>query len=250
MNISLDDRRQILVLISQVKALRNTIQSTLNNSKAQEHSRYVSFRSYAVTYNDLVKSARNVLKVNTVLYTFNTDDMKSYMDTLWGYQKEVMEQVLLCTELLLSALEGSVDFVNDEFDNVSDFILSHLRATIFQQPDKELDVQNAIEVLLIGRGLSKGADYDRESGKFEFSGKEYIPDFVLPKMNMCIEVKLLKEGRRSQMIEEISADITAYKKQYERILFVVYDLGVIRDEVEFRRDIEMIDGVKVVVVKH
>ena len=125
-----------------------------------------------------------------------------------------------------------------------------MRATIFQQPDKELDVQNAIEVLLIGRGLSKGADYDRESGKFEFSGKEYIPDFVLPKMNMCIEVKLLKEGRRSQMIEEISADITAYKKQYEHILFVVYDLGVIRDEVEFRRDIEMIEGVKVVVVKH
>ena len=115
MKNSLDDRRQILVLISQVKALRNTIQSTLNNSEAQEHSRYVSFRSYAVTYNDLVKSARNVLKVNTVLYTFNTDDMKSYMDTLWGYQKEVMEQVLLCTELLLSALEGSVDFVNSFF---------------------------------------------------------------------------------------------------------------------------------------
>ena len=52
------------------------------------------------------------------------------------------------------------------------------------------------------------------------------------------------------MVEEISADITAYKKQYERILFVVYDLGVIRDEVEFKRDIEMTDGVKVIVVKH
>lgn len=91
---------------------------------------------------------------------------------------------------------------------------------------------------------------DRESGKFEFSGKEYIPDFIIPKMNLCIEVKLLKEGRRSKMVEEISADITAYKKQYERILFVVYDLGVIRDEVEFKRDIEMTDGVKVIVVRH
>ena len=250
MKASLDERRKIMVLISQVKALRNTIQDTLNNAKAQEHSRYVSFRCYAKTYNDLVNSARNVLKVDTILYTFNTDDMKSYMDTLWGYQKEIMEQVLLCTELLLSALEGNIDFVNDEFDNISDFLLSHLRATMFQLPDKELDVQNAIEVLLIGRGLSKGADYDRESGKFEFSGKEYIPDFVLPKMNMCIEVKLLKEGRRSKIIEEISADITAYKKMYDHILFVVYDLGVIRDEVEFRRDIEMTDGVKVIVIKH
>ena len=26
----------------------------------------------------------------------------------------------------------------------------------------------------LGRGLNKGIDYDRESGKFEFSGKEYI----------------------------------------------------------------------------
>ena len=31
---------------------------------------------------------------------------------------------------------------------------------------------NAIEALLLGRGLNKGIDYDRESGKFEFSGKE------------------------------------------------------------------------------
>ena len=52
------------------------------------------------------------------------------------------------------------------------------------------------------------------------------------------------------MIEEISADITAYKKAYQRQLYVVYDLGVIRDEAEFKRDIEMVEGVKVVIVKH
>lgn len=125
-----------------------------------------------------------------------------------------------------------------------------LRGAIFQKPEKELDIQNAIEILLNGRGLSKGLDYDRESGKFEFSGKEYIPDFIIPKMNLCIEVKLLREGRKSKMIEEISADITAYRKEYQRILFVVYDLGVIQNETEFKRDIEMVDGVKIIVVKH
>lgn len=46
------------------------------------------------------------------------------------------------------------------------------------------EVQNAIEALLLGRGLAKGLDYDRESGKFEFSGKEYIPDFIIPKMSL------------------------------------------------------------------
>ena len=49
-----------------------------------------------------------------------------------------------------------------------------LRTVIFDKPQKEIEVQNAIEALLLGRGLNKGIDYDRGSGKFEFSGKEYI----------------------------------------------------------------------------
>lgn len=82
------------------------------------------------------------------------------------------------------------------------------------------------------------------------SGKEYIPDFIIPKLQLCIEVKLLRDGRKSKVIEEISADITAYAKQYERQLFVVYDLGVIQNEEEFRRDIENAGNVKLIIVKH
>ena len=51
--------------------------------------------------------------------------------------------------------------------------------------------------------------------------------------------------------EEINADITAYNKEYKRQLFVIYDLGVIRDEIEFKRDIENSgDDIRVVIVKH
>ena len=81
MNNTLDERKAIMVLISQVQALRDTIQSTLYNSTAQEHSRYVSFKSYAITYNDLAERARQVLKISTVFYTFNTRDMKSYISS-------------------------------------------------------------------------------------------------------------------------------------------------------------------------
>ena len=125
-----------------------------------------------------------------------------------------------------------------------------MRSVVFSKPEKEIEIQNSVESLLLGRGLSRGTDYDRETGKFQFSGREYIPDFVIQKMNLCIEVKLLREGRRSRIIEEISADITAYQKQYQRILFIVYDLGEIQNEVEFKRDIEAVNGVKVVIVKH
>ena len=74
---------------------------------------------------------------------------------------------------------------------------------------------------------------------------------MIPKLGLCVEVKLLREGKKSRVIEEINADITAYKKKYNRQLFVVYDLGVIRDELEFRRDIENTgEGIKVVLIKH
>lgn len=68
---------------------------------------------------------------------------------------------------------------------------------------------------------------------------------------MCIEVKLLKEqSKKSKIIEEINAHIKAYLKEYESVLFVVYDVGIIRDEIEFSRDIENHDGIKIIILQH
>ena len=250
MKNTLDNAREIKILLSQLRAFRDTVNEILFNSKAAETARYASYKDMAGMYNDFAERAKTLLREGTAFYTFNLDIISGWGDTVWPTQKRILEQVLLSTRLLISSIEGSLDFVEDEFDNIENFFQSRLRSVVFRCPEKEVQVQDAIETLLIGRGLSKGADYDRESGKFEFSGKEYIPDFIIPKMQLCIEVKLLKEGRRSKMIEEISADITAYKKAYQRQLYVVYDLGVIRDEAEFKRDIEMVEGVKVVIVKH
>ena len=250
MRNTMETTRDIKLLLSQLRAFSNTIQEILNNSKAAETARYVSYKDMASTYNDFADRARLVLQVGVPFYTFNLEVIPGWADTVWPTQKRILEQVLLYTRMLISSLESSTDFVDDEFDNIENFLQLRLRSVVFQRPEKEIEVQNAIESLLLGRGLSKGADYDREFGKFEFSGKEYIPDFVIPKMSLCIEVKLLREGRKSKVIEEISADITAYKKAYQRQLYVVYDLGVIQNETEFKRDIEMIDGVKVIVVKH
>ena len=247
---TLDETRALKVLLAQVRGFCESIQDILHNQDAAEIGRYSSFRDMAYTYNDLAETARVLLRVPSMFYTFNVDEMTGFGDTVWPIQKKILEQVWVSARLLCSSLEGSLDFVDDEFDNLENFIQSRLRTVIFQKPQKEVEVQNAIEALLLGRGLSKGTDYDRETGKFEFSGKEYIPDFIIPKLQLCIEVKLLRDGRKSKVIEEISADITAYAKQYERPLFVVYDLGVIQNADEFRRDIENSGNVKVVIVKH
>lgn len=249
-NNSLDNIRQTKVLIAQVKSFCETVEGILYHKSESPVGQYASYLSMASIYNDLALQAKKVLRIDSMIYTFNTDKMPSPGDTVWSAQKNVMEQVLISAKILLAALEGNIDFVDDEFDNIENFFSSRLRSGIFSKPDKEVDVQNAVETLLLGRGLSKGVDYDRETGKIEFSGKEYIPDFIIPKLNLCIEIKLLRAGRKSNIIEEISADITAYRKVYSRQLYIVYDLGVIQNEFEFRRDIETNDGVKVLVVKH
>lgn len=247
---SLEKTREIRVLISQMKAFCEMIHEILESTNTVESGRYSSFKDMARIYNDFAERARVLLNVSTMFYTFNIDEIPSWGDSVWPVQKRILEQVFLSAKMLLTSLEESVDFVDDEFDNIENFLQSRLRTVVFQKPEKEIEIQNAVESLLLGRGLAKGVDYDRESGKFEFSGREYIPDFVMPKMSLCIEVKLLKDGRKSKIIEEISADITAYKKAYERQLYIVYDLGVIQNELEFKRDIEMSDGVKVIIVKH
>ncbi|MBI2820028.1 MAG: hypothetical protein HYX73_08620 [Acidobacteria bacterium] len=104
---------------------------------------------------------------------------------------------------------------------------------------------------MIGRGMSKGSDYDRETGRVKFSSKEVIPDFIFPKLNLALEVKLASDSSRAKgVIDEVNADIRTYKKKFKFVLFVIYDIGSIRDESEFRRDLESEDGVSVLIIKH
>jgi hypothetical protein len=120
-----------------------------------------------------------------------------------------------------------------------------------RQPTKEREVQNAVEQLLIGRGLVKGIDYDRETGRVKVSIKECVPDFILPKLGLALEVKLATTDTKARaIVDEINADIQAYSRAYERSLFVVYDIGTIRDTFEFVRGLEASPGSEVIVVKH
>lgn len=248
--MNINDKQRVAILISQIRALDKTVENMLKDKNTNELGRYSSYKTMAQTYNDFVEQSKLLLRPDVPFYTFNIDKIPKHGDMTWPQEKNMLEQVGLYTKMLIAALEGSLDFANDEFDNLSLFLKSKLRSVMFEKPEKEKDVQNGIESLFLGKNWEKGNDYDRESGKFEFSGKEYIPDFVILKYDMCIEVKLVKEGRKSHIIEEICADITAYRKNYSRVLFVVYDIGEIQNEEEFISDISKQEGVKIIVVKH
>lgn len=250
--MNIERTKRIKMLLLRCQTLKESMIRTLNETATKEIGRYSAFKTYAKEYTNLVYQVAEIIDLsyeNLRIYDANT--MAGWRDTLWPEQKDIIESVVVYTDILISLLDNEIDFVNDEYSNLENFLKTKLRTVMFEQPTKEKDVQNAIEMLFVGRGWNKGIDYDRESGKFEFSGKEYIPDFIVKKLGLCIEVKLLKENRRSKIIEEINADITAYGKEYKRQLFVVYDLGFIRDEIEFKRDIENSgDGIRVIVVKH
>lgn len=250
--MNIERNNYIKMLIVQCKTLKNSVERTLNDTSTAESGRFSSFKMYAVQYNGLATNVTEVLEIDSRTFaTFDIEKMPGWGDSVWPMQRQIVEAVLLNIGFVLSYLEVETDFAEDEFANLDNFLKTKLRTVIFDRPDKEIQVQNAIENLFVGRGWIKGIDYDRESGKFEFSGKEYIPDFIVPKLNLCIEIKLLRDGKKSRIIEEINADITAYGKNYERQMYVVYDLAVIRDEIEFRRDIENAgSNIKVVLVKH
>lgn len=128
---------------------------------------------------------------------------------------------------------------------------ANLRKAIFEIPKKEKDIQNAVEQLLIGKGFNKGIDYDRETGRIKVSIKESIPDFIFLKLDLALELKFSTTKDKSKtIVDEINADIQVYSKKYQNILFLVYDLGSIRDENEFKNGIENKTSINVIIVKH
>ena len=58
-----------------------------------------------------------------------------------------------------------------------------------------------------------------------------------------------RSGREKELIDEINADILGYQGTYESMLFVIYDLGFIRDVALFKSSIELQPGVRVLIVK-
>lgn len=128
-------------------------------------------------------------------------------------------------------------------------IENQLRKTIRSEPENEKEVQNNIEHLFLGAGLDQ--KFSREKDVVEYSSKTYIPDFTFNMLNIVLEVKFCKTKRRAtEIISEINDDIVAYKTKYTNLIFVIYDIGMIRDQDAFRNSLESNENVIVRIIKH
>ena len=249
----MDRKEQLKQLLSNASALLEAMRysSATASGDAANIGRYTSWFIFLRKYNDLAKGAALLLGNPTMIDVFDLENLPSSGSLTWPAQKEYFDLAYANAALLKSILEGAIGYAEDETHNLRDFIQANLRRAVFGIPDKEVEIQNGIESLMVGRGMAKGTDYDRETGRVKTSGKESVPDFILPHLKLCLEVKLSKSSDKLRsIVDEINADIRAYATAYERQLYVVYDLGTIRDEAEFTRGLEDAPGVSVIVVKH
>lgn len=121
-----------------------------------------------------------------------------------------------------------------------------LRKAIRTKPTGEKEVQDAFETLLHGADVA----FTRETERIAYSSKTYVPDFVLSRLNLAVEIKFCTNGREKDIIAEINDDIVAYRTKCANLIFVVCDLGFIRDVERFAASFEQQDHVMVCVVKH
>ena len=240
-------RRHLRLTISLLQAMDNLLQA----ENPDNTRKYGGYKQFARKYTQILTLMAKDIKLPPIIDYYDVEKMPGGGKTLGYHQKEIFESVYANLSLLRAFLETELGIVDDQIFALRDFVQSRLRSVIFRTPESERDVQDAIEQLLIGRGMQKGQDYDREVGRVKFSTKEAVPDFIIRKLSLAIEVKFVKSADRSnKIVDEISADIASYSKEYRQLLFLVYDLGHIRDEIEFRHDLESAPNVSVIVIKH
>lgn len=245
------DRDKLKGYMQMITSLLESMRASADRDKDGPW-RFVSFRTYIRKYNDLVALiAQEVRIIDAPVDLYKLEAIPSEFDSPGIQQQQLFESVYTNLGILKAFLETKLDLRQDLIKQLRDFVAASLRRAVFEKPNHERDIQNNLEQLLIGRGLTKGIDYDREKGRVKVSIKESIPDFIFPKLDLALEVKLSKDSAKSKaIVDEINADIRAYSTRFSRLLFVVYDLGSIRDEVEFKQGIEEPQIVDLIIIKH
>lgn len=245
-----DRRRKVVQLLGLAKALRSSMDESIHASAPDDVWKYSSFRQFARKYNEIATRIGQLILIDAPLDLLDLEKIPAIGSTHAMVEKEFFETIRANLSILIAFVEDAVGVTRDEVENLINFLSAKLRHAIFETPEREVDVQNAIEQLLIGRGDTRGVDYDRETGRTKVSVKESTPDFIFPRLSLALEVKLSKQrDRLSSLVEQMSADVVTYSTKYSRVLFVVYDVGTIQNEVQFKSGIEK-GHVSVVVVKH
>jgi hypothetical protein len=238
----------LMIVYSMTRAL---YREATRASNTKEYSSYPVFmRRYNELRDLLVKQIPNSsLLPNKLSWT----EPMLVASTKWP---ELLNNVMICISQMIAFLEEALapylDHSLEYNENVLETIVvdidQKLRPTIRGKPEREEDIQDAIENLLI----IKDYEYEREKTSFAFATTSRKPDFTFKSLKTALEVKLCNsEKDEKSIIEEICSDMTTYKTEYPNLVFVVYDVGIIRDQTKFKIGFEKDNPtVRIVIVKH
>lgn len=244
-----------------IEMLINSIpQIKINGRKSSEHLRWLL---------NTLKFLGNIFGENSIYYTninhlpwsetgsmIISDPRSLQGEMLANHNSAFIRQMEQAKGFLLSAkdqLENSQ--ISDVFEYISEstnnllIVLkigeTKLRKVIRDVPTLEKEIQDNYENLLIGSEIN----YKREYPHIQYSSKQYIPDFSFPDLDLIVEIKLSKSDEK-KLISQLNDDILAYKTKFTNIIFVIYDLGTIRDIDSFKNSFETQENVFVQIIKH
>jgi hypothetical protein len=120
-----------------------------------------SYRDYVRKYNDVVAYVRTLVPITAPIDVYNLEKVRHPGDMPMPEQKGLFESVHANLAILEAWLSIRVDLPAEKVEGLKNFFAVNLRRAIFETPAQERDIQNAVEQLLIGRGMTKGLDYDR-----------------------------------------------------------------------------------------
>lgn len=202
--------RRLAAYLGMADALADAMIQAVPNNASDDQWRYAGYAQYMRKYDELARAVLAVEPVDAPIDTYNLEHLPSFANTIPMQQRTYFEEVRANLAILRSYLRNRVHPKGERIAGLADFLEANLRRATLHTPERETDVQDVVEQLLIGKGLEKGLDYDRESGRVKFSAKEVIPDFNLIQLSTSIEVKLLKSGSKvGPAIDQINADVLA-----------------------------------------
>lgn len=247
----MEKEKKLNSLLRNARALHDS-QKVIYNDRSENIWRFSNYNFFARKLNQLVQKTIEIDKsVLDLVDFFDLEKMPDSMDSTFVRQKELFDMVMANTSLLISFLEDKVDYKTSKTEILKDFIEANLRKAVLSKPSSEIDIQDNLEQIFIGKGYSKGIDYDREKGRTKVSIKETIPDFIFPKFDLALEVKLcISKNKSKTIVDEINADIMSYSKSYSNLLFVIYDMGYIIDKDEFKNDLDNNNDILVSIIKN
>ena len=121
------------------------------NGDTPDIGKWGAYKSYARAYN-LIAQKYIVISGDQTINTYKLGLCVRRRIQYGLIQKEVFDMVYADTLILSVTLSAFDTGEAASISAIQDMLTAHLRQVIFTRPEKESDVQNAIETLLIGRG--------------------------------------------------------------------------------------------------